>query len=170
MAERRSFILLRHFEVPEQLLRAATITRRWSPVGGPGRRPALLFCLAPRRVCRAPLLTLGAVGSYPAVSPLLSRLALAIARQSSARLSGLFSVTLSVAKNFRSARPCFRKVGCLVVSGLSSPVSYVSGATARQQEEHTCTRRSFKTSASWIGRRQGLRDAAAARTGLTHET
>ena len=58
---------------------------------------------------------------------------------------------------------------CPVVSGLSSPVSYVSGATARQQEEHTCTRRSFKTSASWIGRRQGLPDAATARTGLTHE-
>jgi hypothetical protein len=31
--------LLRHFQVPEQLWRAATSTRRWSPVKGPGRRP-----------------------------------------------------------------------------------------------------------------------------------
>jgi hypothetical protein len=35
--ERRSFILLRHFEGPEQPLRAATITRRWSPVNGTGQ-------------------------------------------------------------------------------------------------------------------------------------
>ena len=37
LAERRSFILLRHLEVPEQLLRAATSTRRWSPVTGTGQ-------------------------------------------------------------------------------------------------------------------------------------
>jgi hypothetical protein len=32
--------------------------------------PFLLFCLAPHEVCRAPFLAVGAVGSYPAVSPL----------------------------------------------------------------------------------------------------
>ena len=32
--------------------------------------PFLLFCLAPHEVCRAPFLTVGAVGSYPAFSPL----------------------------------------------------------------------------------------------------
>lgn len=37
--------------------------------GRPGL-PFLLFCLAPQRVYRAPLLALGAVGSYPAFSPL----------------------------------------------------------------------------------------------------
>ena len=58
--ERRSFILLRHFEGPEQPLRAATITRRWPPVNGDrAGGPSLLFCLAPRRVCRAPCLRLG---------------------------------------------------------------------------------------------------------------
>lgn len=31
--------------------------------------PVLLFCLAPHGVFRAPSLTLGAVGSYPAFSP-----------------------------------------------------------------------------------------------------
>jgi hypothetical protein len=53
VAERRSFILLRHFEVPEQLLRAATITRRWSPIRGPGRRPvpSVLSCTAQGLSC-----------------------------------------------------------------------------------------------------------------------
>ncbi len=32
--------------------------------------PFLLFCLAPHEVCRAPFLAVGAVGSYPAFSPL----------------------------------------------------------------------------------------------------
>src|ERR1700689_4168132 len=32
--------------------------------------PPLLFGLAPRGVCRAPDVTIGAVGSYPTVSPL----------------------------------------------------------------------------------------------------
>jgi len=35
--------------------------------------PFLLFCLAPHEVCRAPFLAVGAVGSYPAVSPLPCR-------------------------------------------------------------------------------------------------
>lgn len=164
--ERRSFILLRLFEGPEQLLRAATTTRRWSRLWDRAGDPSLLFCLAPRRVCRAPVLTLGAVGSYPAVSPLLSRPALAIARQGPARSSGLFSVTLSVAKNFRSARPCFRKVGCLMVSGLSSPVSCVPGATARQQDEHTCALRSFKGEVRKLENRDAWWHA---RRGLTRE-
>lgn len=34
------------------------------------RRAFLLFCLAPHGVCRASFLAVGAVGSYPAVSPL----------------------------------------------------------------------------------------------------
>lgn len=47
--------------------------------------PFLLFCLAPHEVCRAPFLAVGAVGSYPAVSPLPLP-----------KRGGLFSVTLSV--------------------------------------------------------------------------
>ena len=43
--------------------------------GHPGRRPVPLFCLAPPGVYRAPVITAGAVGSYPAFSPLPSPLA-----------------------------------------------------------------------------------------------
>lgn len=74
---------------------------------GPGRQPVLLFCLAPHGVYRAPSLTLGAVGFYPAISPL-------------PRWGGIFSVTLSVAAGLRPPRPCFHRACCLVVSGLSS--------------------------------------------------
>ena len=111
---------------------------------GPGRRPILsvLSCTAEGLSC--PRAYAWGGGLLPRRFTLASSTALAIARQSPVRLSGLFSVTLSVAKNFRSARPCFRKVGCLMVSGLSSPVSCVPGATARQQDEHTCALRSFK--------------------------
>lgn len=54
------------------LARDATITRSYpSPFGDlrPGG-PFLLFCLAPRGVCHASFITVGAVGSYPAFSPL----------------------------------------------------------------------------------------------------
>lgn len=53
-------------------LRTATNTRRVSPLArrvGQATR-SLLFCLAPHGVFRAPLLALGAVGFYPAFSPL----------------------------------------------------------------------------------------------------
>ena len=49
----------------------ATITRSYPSLAGlAARRAFLLFCLAPHEVCRAPFLAVGAVGSYPAVSPL----------------------------------------------------------------------------------------------------
>ena len=103
---------------------AATITRRFKlALARLGRRPRLLFCLAPHGVCRAPLLSPGAVGSYPAFSPLLhqSSSPRAIFAEVEDERSGIFSVTLSVAKNFRPALPRFRRACCLVVSGLSSP-------------------------------------------------
>ena len=59
--------------------RPAPALRQWSdyypessiPCGTCGQGgPFLLFCLAPHEVCRASFLTVGAVGSYPAFSPL----------------------------------------------------------------------------------------------------
>jgi len=61
------------------------------------RRPLPLFCLAPHRVFRAPSVALGAVGSYPAFSPL----------PRSCDRGGLFSVTLSVDRGFR---PCLPRI------------------------------------------------------------
>ena len=61
------------------------------------RRPLPLFCLAPHRVFHAPSVTLGAVGSYPAFSPL----------PQSCDQGGIFSVTLSVDRGFR---PCLPRV------------------------------------------------------------
>ena len=65
------------------------------------RRPLPLFCLAPHRVFRAPSVTLGAVGSYPAFSPLPP------VNPSCEVLTagGLFSVTLSVDRGFRPRLP-----------------------------------------------------------------
>ena len=65
------------------------------------RRPLPLFCLAPHRVFRAPSVALGAVGSYPAFSPLPS------VNPSCEVLTagGLFSVTLSVDRGFRPRLP-----------------------------------------------------------------
>gem|GEM_PF-2984299 len=83
----------------------ATITRGYC-----GRVTLPLFCLAPRGVCHASLVTLGAVGSYPTFSPLL----LAEAR------SGIFSAALSVQPSFRRTGPRFHKARHPVVSGLSS--------------------------------------------------
>jgi len=79
----------------------ATITRRLSVAGplpvqrGTGQAPGLLFCLAPQKVYRAPSIALGAVGSYPAFSPLPGAFA----------PGGIFSVTLSVAPGFRPSLP-----------------------------------------------------------------
>ena len=80
--------------------------------------PFLLFCLAPHGVYRAPSLTLGAVGFYPAISPL-------------PRWGGLFSVTLSVAAGLRPPRPCFHRACCLVVSGLSSSITLAGHGSDR---------------------------------------
>ena len=66
-------------------------------VGLRSRRPLPLFCLAPHRVFRAPSVALGAVGSYPAFSPL----------PRSCDRGGLFSVTLSVDRGFR---PCLPRI------------------------------------------------------------
>jgi len=66
-----------------------------------GRLPLPLFCLAPHRVFRAPMLTHGAVGSYPAFSPLpLINPPFGILT-----IGGLFSVTLSVDRDFRPSLP-----------------------------------------------------------------
>jgi hypothetical protein len=73
------------------LTQDATITRSYPPPFGdlrPGG-PFLLFCLAPHGVCHASFIAVGAVGSYPAVSPLPFR--------TEAPKGGLFSVTLSIA-------------------------------------------------------------------------
>ena len=59
------------------------------------RRPLPLFCLAPHRVFRAPSVTLGAVGSYPAFSPL----------PRSCDQGGIFSATLSVDRDFHPSLP-----------------------------------------------------------------
>ena len=93
----------------------ATITRSYpSPCGDlrPGG-PFLLFCLAPHGVCRASFLTVGAVGSYPAVSPLPS-FALA-----SCGGRFVFCDTFHDHGLPRGLRR-LRAARCLVVSGLSS--------------------------------------------------
>src|SRR5207244_3816989 len=70
---------------------SATNTRRLPRRSGAGQTPGLLFCLAPQEVFLAPRIALRAVGSYPAFSPLPGACA----------PGGLFSVTLSVAADFR---------------------------------------------------------------------
>ena len=62
-----------------------------------GQAPCSLFCLAPQKVYRAPDLTIRAVGSYPAFSPL--------PEMRERTPGGLFSVTLSVDPSFRRERP-----------------------------------------------------------------
>jgi hypothetical protein len=53
-----------------------------------------------------------------------------------------------------------------MVSGLSSPVSCVPGATARQQDDHTCALRSFKGE---VRKLENRNDWWRARRGLTRE-
>ena len=93
------------------LTQDATITRSYpSPRGDlrPGG-PFLLFCLAPRGVCHASFITVGAVGSYPAFSPL----------PSVARRRFVFCDTFhcpGLPQNLQR----LRAARCLAVSGLSS--------------------------------------------------
>ncbi len=89
-----------------------------------GRAALSLFCLAPRGVCRAALVALGAVGSYPTISPLPF-----IARR--ATKGGLFSAALSVRIPSRKPVPRFREARCPMVSGLSS--------TPPPEEDETAT-------------------------------
>ena len=78
----------------------------------------LLLCLAPHGVFRASFLAVGAVGSYPAFSPLPSfRFR---SEDPSHPEGGLFSVTLSVAPAFAKDPRRLRAACCPVVSGLSS--------------------------------------------------
>ena len=84
---------------------SATITRRLS-AERTGQAPGLLFCLAPQEVFRAPGIAPGAVGSYPAVSPLPGACA----------PGGLVSVTLSVAAGLRP--PCPRILRGLLPGGV----------------------------------------------------
>ncbi len=67
---------------------------RPEPAGGAGC-PFTLFCLAPHRVCPAPVVTRGAVSSYLAFSPL------------PAEAGGLFSATLSVTVPLQPGAPAF---------------------------------------------------------------
>lgn len=83
-------------------LRTATNTRRVSPLArrvGQATR-SLLFCLAPHGVFPAPSVTLGAVSSYLAISP-LPFFALRASK------GGIFSATLSVALPLRPGAPAF---------------------------------------------------------------
>ena len=76
-----------------------------------GRATLPLLCLAPRGVCRAPSVTLGAVGSYPTLSPLPVSLR---------TIGGLLSAALSVRRPLKTGVPRFHGARCPVVSGLSS--------------------------------------------------
>ena len=70
-------------------------------VGLRSRRPLPLFCLAPHGVFRAPGIAPGAVGSYPAFSPLP-----AVSPSCEVLTAGgLFSVTLSVGRGLRPGLP-----------------------------------------------------------------
>jgi len=64
---------------------------------GRGQAAVSLLCLAPHGVFRAPSLARRAVGSYPAFSPLPG--------SHKDKPGGLFSVTLSVARNFHREPP-----------------------------------------------------------------
>lgn len=64
-----------------------------------GRAVLPLFCLAPRGVCRAALVTLGAVGSYPTISSLPVPLR---------AIGGMLPVALSV-RVPRGSRPSFSR-------------------------------------------------------------
>ncbi len=99
-ARRRwSFISRRDFSPPRGVSRhacdrypgRAAIARHRT--GG----PASLFGLAPHGVYRAPEVTLRAVGSYPAFSPL--------PRGPCELRGGIFSVTLSIGRDFRPGPP-----------------------------------------------------------------
>jgi hypothetical protein len=84
-------------EEPDGHLSARLIPGRCPGPFGPERAggPSSLFCLAPHGVCRAPSITLGAVGSYPAVSPFPDGFP----------PGGLLSATLSVTRSFRRRAP-----------------------------------------------------------------
>jgi len=74
-----------------------------TPAGAEGEsradNPFSLFCLAPRRVYLAPSVTLGAVSSYLAISPLPP--------SAEASGGGIFSATLSVGGSFGYPPPSF---------------------------------------------------------------
>ena len=84
-------------------------------LAGPTKKQSL-FSLAPRGVCRAFDVAIEAVGSYPAVSPLLQK-------RVNPFWSGLFSVALSVGSPLLPVR----KHACPMVLGLSSLHSKVDG-------------------------------------------
>lgn len=98
--------------------------RRGRPLQ-PGRRPVPLFCLAPHGVFRAPAITLGAVGFYPAVSPLPENFRF---RKNLGRF--IFCDTVRRLRITRKL-PRFRRACCLVVSGLSSPFPERTSASQR---------------------------------------
>ncbi len=77
-----------------------------------GEPPGPLFCLAPDWVYPAPSVTLGAVGSYPAISPLPP--------EAETPGGGIFSVTLAVDRGLCPNLPRFHGESCPMVSGLSS--------------------------------------------------
>jgi hypothetical protein len=102
--------------------------------------PCLLFCLAPHRVCHAPLLSRRAVGSYPAFSPLLlDRRFEAMARlERATRKRSIFCDTFR-RKELSFTAPLLSQgvLPCGVRTFLSS-VLLGAEATARQPEKDTC--------------------------------
>ena len=74
--------------------------------------PFSLFCLAPYGVCLAPSVTLGAVGSYPAISPLPA--------PAMPGRAVYFLRHFPSAGAFTPPARTFMRRYCLVVSGLSS--------------------------------------------------
>jgi len=121
-------------------------------------RPLPLFCLAPHRVYHAPVITHRAVGSYPAFSPL----------PQSCDRGGIFSVTLSVDRDFRpdlprvlrGMLPCGVRTFLQDYSQRSSTVTL--GASARSglnatQRENDETSRWMRDQEGFVRRR---RDAA----------
>lgn len=85
--------------------RDLSANRSWRGWSGPLRGP--LFGLAPDGVFRAPAITLGAVGSYPTISPLPE----GRKELGSGRLwGGIFSVALSVDQALGPSRPRIRRL------------------------------------------------------------
>ena len=98
------------------LARSATNTREFN-----GRAALSLLCLAPPGVCTAAPVTLGAVGSYPTISPLPSFAEASAGKPPDAPVPAGGIFLLHFPSGFLSVPvPCFHRASCPTVSGLSS--------------------------------------------------
>lgn len=88
----------------------------------------ILFCLAPHGVYRASFIAVGAVGSYPAFSPLPFF--------AEALKGGLFSVTLSIVEACACNLRRLRAACCPVVSGLSSHLRFCNPTRGHPRPIH----------------------------------